>query len=77
MHGLVNRSIQCFVRDTYGDRIWAEIARRMSLSPNGFEAMLAYDDALTHELVAEVTRILDKTEDMQKNEDASKVYDKK
>ena len=64
MHGLVNRSIQCFVRDTYGECRWAEIAQRMGLNANGFEAMLTYDDAMTQELVAVVTRQLDKTEDI-------------
>jgi len=47
MHGLMNRAIQGFLRDTYGTGLWARIARDARLDPDGFEAMLRYDDALT------------------------------
>jgi hypothetical protein len=47
MHGLMNRAIQCFVRDTYGAPAWHDVAARADLGPHGFEAMLTYDDALT------------------------------
>ena len=47
MHGLINRSIQCFLRDTYGDRIWVEVSDAAGLGFSGFEAMLTYEDALT------------------------------
>ncbi|MFA5537919.1 MAG: heme NO-binding domain-containing protein [Gemmobacter sp.] len=47
MHGLVNRSIQCFLRDTYGPGCWAAVARAAGVGPGGFETMLHYDDALT------------------------------
>ena len=41
MHGLVNRSIQSFLQDTYGERLWARIADGLELEPSGFEAMLS------------------------------------
>ncbi len=47
MHGLMNRAIECFVRDTYGWRRWCSIARDVGLEDASFEAMLTYDDALT------------------------------
>jgi len=47
MHGLINRSIQCFLRDAYGADLWREAADAAGLGPDGFEAMLIYDDALT------------------------------
>ncbi|MDP3342747.1 heme NO-binding domain-containing protein [Frigidibacter sp.] len=47
MHGLVNRSLQCFLRDTYGGDLWDAVARRAGIGPDGFEAMQIYDDALT------------------------------
>ncbi|MDV7144237.1 heme NO-binding domain-containing protein [Tropicimonas sp. TH_r6] len=64
MHGLVNRSIQCFLRDTYGESLWLEIASRIGISENGFESMLIYDDSLTMELLDASTRRLDKPVDM-------------
>jgi hypothetical protein len=47
MHGLVNRSIQCFLRDVYGQALWAGVAHDVGIGDDGFEAMLAYDDRLT------------------------------
>jgi len=47
MHGLINRSIQCFLRDTYGAGCWADVARQARLGFDSFEPMLSYDDALT------------------------------
>ena len=64
MHGLVNRSIQCFVQDTYGEALWSEIAERIGIGSVGFEAMLLYDDSLTHNLLQIVMRRLDKPTEM-------------
>jgi len=47
MHGLINRSIQCFLHDTYGAAAWRDIAAAAGLDEAGFEAMLTYDMALT------------------------------
>ncbi len=47
MHGLMNRAIESFVRDTYGRRRWCSIAREAGLEDTSFEAMLTYEDALT------------------------------
>lgn len=44
---MVNRSIQCFLRDTYGPDLWQAVAAEAEVDRDGFEAMLRYDDALT------------------------------
>ncbi len=64
MHGLVNRSIQCFLQDTYGERLWAKVAGGLDLGESGFEAMLGYDDALTEQALNAATRLLDKPMEM-------------
>jgi hypothetical protein len=58
MHGLINRSIQCFIQDTYGQRSWDDVVRAAGLQVRGFEAMLAYDDALTDRMIEAATRLL-------------------
>lgn len=58
MHGLINRSVQCFLRDTYGDALWRDVAGRIGLPPEGFEPMLHYPDGLTATLLeAAATRL--------------------
>jgi hypothetical protein len=51
MHGLINRSIQCFLRDTYGGDVWAHVAEEAGLGVQGFEALFSYDDGLTDALL--------------------------
>ncbi|SDJ85099.1 heme NO-binding domain-containing protein [Aliiruegeria lutimaris] len=64
MHGLVNKSIQCFVQDNYGQVVWIEIARQIGIEVSGFESMLTYEDALTNALIEAASCLLDKPEDM-------------
>lgn len=47
MHGLFNRAIQCFLRDTYGADLWRQVARDAGLGFEDFEAMLRYDPSVT------------------------------
>lgn len=60
MHGLINRSIQCFLRDTYGVPLWAAVARRAELGFDSFEAMLTYDMAQTEAVIAAAVHLLDR-----------------
>jgi hypothetical protein len=60
MHGLVNRSLQGFLRDTYGAAIWANVARKARLGFDGFEPMMSYDPALTEAVLAAAARILNR-----------------
>lgn len=60
MHGLMNRAIECFVRDTYGLRTWSAIARATGLEDSSFEAMLTYDESVTDAVLDAATRELNK-----------------
>lgn len=61
MHGLINRSLQCFLRDTYGGPVWVAVAREARLGFDSFEAMLTYDPALTDAVIMAATRQLNRT----------------
>ena len=60
MHGLINRSLQCFLRDTYGPLVWGIIARDADLGFDSFEAMLTYDAALTDAVIDAAAHHLDR-----------------
>jgi len=60
MHGLVNRAIQCFYRDTYGAQAWSDLVRALDLPFSQFEPMLHYDTQVTLDVIAEIARVLDK-----------------
>ncbi|MGK7754295.1 MULTISPECIES: heme NO-binding domain-containing protein [unclassified Roseovarius] len=62
MHGLINRAMELFLRDTYGQEAWEEIARRAELAPPEFEAMLDYPDALTVDVLGQAAELLGKPE---------------
>lgn len=52
MHGVVNRAIECFLRDTYTPAVWDEIAVAARLEVVSFEPMLSYDPGLTGRMLA-------------------------
>jgi len=51
MHGLINRSIQSFVEETYGQPVWYAIMADAQLDFTGFESLMIYDDAVTYRVV--------------------------
>ena len=61
MHGLFNRSIQTFLRGTYGRSLWRAVAMDAGISPDGFERMIRYPDAQTHAVLAAASRRLNRT----------------
>lgn len=63
MHGLINRSLQCFIRDTYSQDVWDRIAQAAHLDFDGFEAMLVYDDAVTFAVLDAATGRLGRSRD--------------
>ncbi len=63
MHGLINRSLQCFLRDTYGQPVWSAIARNAELGFDSFEAMLTYDPTLTDAVIDAAARYLKRPRD--------------
>lgn len=60
MHGLINRGIQRFVTDTYGDARWRAAMGRAGFDFTDFEAMWHYDRSITPRLLMAVSQILDR-----------------
>jgi Haem-NO-binding len=60
MHGLINRALQCFLRDTYGPALWQAVVREADLVFDNFEPMLHYDLDQTRRVVAAAARCLDR-----------------
>ncbi len=58
MHGLVNKALQSFVCNSYGQARWIRITEAAQLGFIEFEAMLVYDDATSHRLLGEICREL-------------------
>ena len=63
MHGLINRSIQHFLRATYGADLWQAVAEAVGAPASGFEALLQYDDALTMSMLDDAAARLGKPAD--------------
>jgi len=61
LHGLVNRSIQRFVQETYGDDFWSEICRDAELGFENFESMLIYDRSQTEAVLASCCLLLERS----------------
>ena len=61
MHGLVNRAVERFVRDTYGRDVWRGVMSRLGLGYSEFEAMLIYEPEVTARVLDAVEAALDKS----------------
>lgn len=61
MHGLINKAIQSFIRDTYGEEVWEAVRLSADLPFPEFEAMLIYEDALTDRVIDAAATRLGKT----------------
>ncbi len=64
MHGLINRSIQFFLCETYGDDVWRDVAEAIDIGVDGFESMLRYDDGITLALLESISLQLDKPQEV-------------
>jgi len=51
MHGLINRALQTFVCQTYGDDRWYRVTETAGLGFSNFEAMLNYEEDQTHRVL--------------------------
>lgn len=60
MHGLINRSLQSFLADTYGALVWQRVCRAAGIPTEGFEPLLIYDDALTDAAINAAVKMLAK-----------------
>ena len=58
MHGLINRAIQRFVTDSYGEAKWLAVTKRANLEFTEFEAMWIYKDAITSDVLSAVCDVL-------------------
>lgn len=56
MHGLINRALQRFAEDTFGMDVWAATITEVAPGLSGFEAMLSYEDRLTDDVMAALSR---------------------
>lgn len=54
MHGLVNRAIERFVRDTYGRDVWIGTIHKLDLGFTEFEAMMTYEPRITEQVLTVV-----------------------
>lgn len=63
MHGLINRAIQSFLFDTYGQPAWSVVAREADLPSSGFEPMLPYAPEVTERLLSAAERVLNRPRD--------------
>lgn len=58
MHGLMNRSMECFLSDTYGSDVWRAVVKDADIGFEHFEAMFDYDDDISYDvLVAAAKRL--------------------
>ena len=57
MHGIVNRGLQLFLIEEYGEEFWRELAVS-SDQDRGFEALLIYDDTVARWLMSAAVRRL-------------------
>ena len=60
MHGLINKAIQAFVTDTYGEERWARVMDLAGLGFTGFEAMLIYPDDQSFKVLNAMETVLDR-----------------
>lgn len=58
MHVLMLRSLQGYVRDTFGSAVWMAVVRGAALKTETFEPMLRYDPALADRVATEAARLL-------------------
>ena len=58
MHGLINKAIEAFVKDTYGEQAWWLIVKAAELEEPSFEAMMVYDVAITPRVIESATQTL-------------------
>jgi len=63
MHGLINRAIERFLRDTFSGTVWQQIATRAGLPFDSFEPLMIYDTALTKSVVCAAAAVLDRPAD--------------
>jgi hypothetical protein len=59
VYGLVNQGLQDFVSSVGGDALWRDVRTAAGVEPGMFVSMDVYPDAMTFDLVAAASRVLD------------------
>ncbi|MEM1387488.1 MAG: heme NO-binding domain-containing protein [Pseudomonadota bacterium] len=60
MHGMINKAVQCFVTDFYGENAWSRVADAAYLPRAGFEPMFSYNPDTTDRMLAAAVDVLAK-----------------
>ena len=60
MHGMINRALEGFARDTYGDALWFSVLEEVELAPDAFDAAFLSYAALTDRVLDALSRALRK-----------------
>jgi len=67
MHGLINKAIESFLGDTFGQSAWHEVLRRADLwdliGSDGFDSLQLYPDTLTDRLLTSAVACLGRPRD--------------
>lgn len=63
MDGLINRAIESFAQETYGDAFWHDLMQGLGLQFVSFEATLDYDAKVTEQVVGALARALGQSPD--------------
>ena len=63
MHGLINRAVESFARDNYGDAFWTSVTQSAGLDFTSFEAMLPYKRNVTDRVLDSLADALNKRKD--------------
>ncbi|OSQ45647.1 heme NO-binding domain-containing protein [Marivita geojedonensis] len=64
MHGLIFRTIQAFVTDSFGSDYWSRVIVRSGVDVPSFEAMLQYEPAHLCALLSACAEELDRSQDV-------------
>lgn len=62
MHGLINKAVQSFFCNTYGEERWLKVVDAAELGFSDYEAMLIYDDAQSQKVLAAICAELGRPE---------------
>lgn len=60
MYGLLLRSVQAYLRSTFGHEVWTRILLAADQPPEGFEPMLPFDSGVLHGILAAASAELDR-----------------
>jgi len=63
VHGMINRGLQCYIRDIHGVDVWEETCERAKLPFYNFESMLSYEDETTEDLLNHFGLLVNRSRD--------------